>query len=53
MKDFSYNKAKRALGTFKEGEVAALSESLLRAYHDARLGKLELDLALERWVLTV
>lgn len=52
MKDFPYNKAKRALRGFKDGELAALSESLLSAYHDARQGGLDLDLALERWVLS-
>lgn len=53
MKDFPYNKAKRALSKFKAEEVAEKSRELLAAYHDARLGKLELDLALERWVLTL
>lgn len=53
MKDFPYNKAKRALSTFADGELTALSEGLLACYHDARLGKLDLDLALERWVLTL
>lgn len=53
MKEFPYSKAKRALGTFKEGELESLSRSLLSLYHDARLGKFELDLALERWVLSL
>ena len=51
MKDYPYNKAKRALGKFKEGEIEALSHSLLRLQHDSRLGKRDLDLALEAWVL--
>lgn len=53
MKDFPFNKAKRSLSKFADGELELLSRSLLAAYHNARLGKLELDLALERWVLTV
>lgn len=53
MKPFPYNKAKRALASFKDGELEKLSHSLLTLVHDSRLGKLELDNALERWVLTV
>jgi DNA polymerase III delta subunit len=53
MKDFPYNKAKRSLKNFKEGELAKCSQELLAVYHEARQGKLELDLALERWVLSL
>lgn len=53
MKDFPYNKAKGALSKFKAGEVEQLSHSLLCVYHDGHAGKRDLDLALERWVLTV
>lgn len=53
MKSFPYSKAKRALSAFAEGELTTLSQSLLACYHNARLGKLELDLALERWVLSL
>ncbi|MEX0930849.1 MAG: hypothetical protein WDZ68_00995 [Candidatus Paceibacterota bacterium] len=53
MKDFPYNKAKRALGKFKTGEIEALSQSLLTYYHDARRGQVDLDLALEQWVLSL
>lgn len=53
MKDFPYSKAKRALVKFKDGELRAQSHALLTCYHDARLGALELDLALERWVLSL
>jgi hypothetical protein len=52
VKSFPYDKAKRSLSKFAPGEVVALSESLLRLYHDARAGKRDLILALERWVLT-
>ncbi len=51
MKDFLYNKAKRALGLFKEGEVNELSRSLLELYHLSHQGKRDMDLALEEWVL--
>lgn len=53
MKDFPYNKAKRALVKFKPNEVEALSHSLLQLQHDSRLGKRDLDLALEQWVLKI
>jgi DNA polymerase III delta subunit len=51
MKDFPYNKAKRALANFKPGEIETLSRSLLTLYHDGHAGKCDLDLALEEWVL--
>lgn len=53
MKDFPYNKAKRALALFKDGEVEQLSRSLLELYHLSHQGKRDMDLALEEWVLTV
>lgn len=53
MKDFSYNKAKRGLGSFKKGELEALSRSLLTVYHDGHLGATDIDIALERWMLTI
>lgn len=51
MKDFSYNKAKRALRNFKEGEIEALSAGLLRVYHDGHGGVRDTDEGLEEWVL--
>jgi DNA polymerase III delta subunit len=51
MKDFPYNKAKRALAKFQEGEVERLAQSLLEVYHDGHAGVRELDLALEEWAL--
>lgn len=51
MKDFPYNKAKRALSKFTNGEVTQLSHSLLSLYHDGHAGVCDIDLALERWVL--
>ena len=53
MKDFPYNKAKRALPLFKEGEIEALSRSLLELYHHGHQGIRDMDLALEEWVLKV
>lgn len=52
-KPFVYGKAKRALGSFKEGELEKLSGDLLEVYHDGHLGKHDFGLALEKWTLTV
>jgi len=51
MKDFPYNKAKRSLPNFKDGEIESLSRSLLVVYHDGHGGKRNIDDALEEWVL--
>lgn len=53
MKDFPYNKAKRTLTSFKDGELERLSKGLLTVYHDGHLGKVDTDIALERWMLTL
>lgn len=53
MKDYPYNKAKRALAKFQDGEVERLSQSLLEVYHDGHAGVREMDLALEEWVLQI
>ena len=53
MKDFPYNKAKRALATFKDGELEELSHSLLTVYHDGHGGIRDIDTALEKWTLTI
>lgn len=53
LKPFVYTKAKRATEKFKAGEMDELSRSLLTLYHDAHFGKLDIDLALERWTLHV
>ena len=52
-KPFVYGKAKRALIKFKKGELEELSTALLTLYHDGHLGKRDLGLALEKWVLTL
>ena len=53
MKDFPYNKAKRSLSYFKEGEIDHLSHTLLSVYHDGHVGVVDIDLALEQWALTL
>ena len=53
MKDFPYNKAKRALSKFKDDELEKTSRNLLSLYHDGHLGKRDIDLALEKWTLTL
>lgn len=53
LKDFPYNKAKRALGGFAPGELEQLSQSLLKVYHDGHAGQVVIDDALEAWVLRV
>ena len=52
MKDFPYNKAKRAAAKFTTLELQKLSESLLRVYHRGHLGS-DIHLTLEKWVLTI
>lgn len=53
MKDFPYNKAKRALSKFTDGEVERLSQSLLELYHDGHAGVSDMEVKLEEWVLGV
>ena len=53
MKPFVWGKAKNGLSKFKEGEVDELSRKLVEVYHDGHLGKQDMELALERWVLEV
>ncbi len=53
MKDFPYTKAKRSLSSFKEGEIEGLSASLLKLYHEGHMGETDIDLALEKWTLTI
>lgn len=53
LKDFPFTKAKRALSNFKEGELERFSRELLAITHESRLGKFDLSLALERWLLKI
>jgi len=53
MKDFPYNKAKRSLANFKDGEIDELSRSLLTVYHDGHGGIRDIDTALEKWIISI
>ena len=52
-KPFVYQKAKRALSKFKSGELEKLSRELLVLYHEGHMGKGDINLTLEKWVLNV
>jgi DNA polymerase III delta subunit len=53
MKDFPYNKAKGALATLPLERVEELSHELLELYHQGHGGEVELDTALEQWILSL
>lgn len=53
MKPYPYNKAKRALGKYPRTQAAETARALLRLYHAGHSGERDLELALERWVLTL
>jgi DNA polymerase III delta subunit len=53
LKPFVYTKAKRGLKRFKPEELERFSRELMTLYHDGHLGIRDMDLALERWVLSV
>ena len=53
MKDFPYKKAKQALPNFAAGEVESLSLSLLTLYHQGHSGEVDIDEALELWLLSL
>lgn len=52
-KPFVYTKTKKGLSALKAGEPTALSRSLLTFYHEAHLGKQDIDIALERFMLSL
>ena len=52
-KPFVYSKAKKALTKFKEGEVDALSRSLVEIYHKAHQGEGDMDEMFEEWILNL
>ncbi len=52
LKDFPFNKAKRALGKFKAGEIEEKSLELLKIYHEGHNGQVDLSLTLEKWCLS-
>lgn len=51
VKPYPYQKASRALRTFRPGEVEGLAQSLLAVYHDGHAGRRDISVALERFVL--
>jgi len=53
LKPFVFAKAKRYAGNFSEAELQKISSRLVAVYHDARAGGPELDIALERFMLTI
>lgn len=53
MKEFPYNKAKRALVKFAPQEIEKLSQSLLVLYHDGHAGVRDMNISLEEWTLTL
>lgn len=53
MKDFPYQKAKKALSVYSPERIRDLSHGLLTMYHQGHLGEVDLDLALEQWCLGV
>jgi len=53
MKEYSYNKAKRALKQFTEGELEQLTKSLLSVYHQGHSGEKDIWIGLEEWVLRI
>lgn len=52
-KSFAYNKAKRALSTLPHTEVLRLTKDLLALYHEGHQGTRDLQLGLERFVLSL
>lgn len=53
IKDFPYQKAKRALSHHTGDSLLKTSEALLAVYHDGHRGKVSIDEALESWILSL
>lgn len=53
LKPFVYSKTKRALAKFTQDELDGYSRALLSLYHEGHLGKRDIGLALEAWVLAL
>ncbi len=53
MKAFPYNKAKAGAKKYSENEIEQLTTSLIEVSHEARRGKRDFEIALERWVLSI
>jgi DNA polymerase III delta subunit len=53
MKPYPFSKAQQASKKFSQDELTNKLETLLEVYHESRMGKRNLDLALEEFVLKV
>lgn len=53
IKDLPFNKSKKAAKNWQEKSLADLYTRLITAYHEARMGKKELDAALEEIILSI
>lgn len=53
MKDFPYRKAKSAEVKFSENELTGLSRDLIDVYHKGHRGEVDIETALEKFVLTL
>ncbi len=53
LKDFVYQKASRSLANFSKKELSDKSRELLTLSHNSRLGLVDMDVALERWILSL
>ena len=53
LKPSMYAKFKQQSGRYSEGELRTMLRDLLRLYHDSFRGRHDLDVALERWTLSI
>jgi DNA polymerase III delta subunit len=53
MKAFPFNKSKSALKKYSKKEITEMLENLLKVSHEARRGKHDFGVALERWILSI
>ncbi len=53
MKPFPYSKAKIGSKKYSQDELEKMTMSLIQVSHDARRGKHDFGIALERWVLSI
>lgn len=53
VKDYPYNKAKRALTVYKPEDIVLVSRRLLTVYHEGHAGIKDISIGLEEWVLSL
>lgn len=53
MKPFPFSKAKAGAKKYSESEIEKMATGLIEISHDARRGKHDFEIALERWVLSI